>query len=101
MNNLKVNAFKYGTKFSLIGFYEEGEYRMRLAWKYPKIFFDRLEKFVFLNRTYHVPSPPESYLEFQYGDWRTPVRDNVKRNYLTSNVYRDKTFYEAWCTDVG
>tara|TARA_Y100000768_G_scaffold521_1_gene390 strand:+ start:25542 stop:26978 length:1437 start_codon:yes stop_codon:yes gene_type:complete len=91
-DNYKVNAYKHGTKFSLIGFYEEGEYRMRSAWKYPKIFFDRLEKFVFLNRTYHVPSPPESYLEFQYGDWRTPLRDNVKRNYLTSDVYRDNNY---------
>ncbi len=90
-DNYKVNAYKYDTKYSLIGFYEEGQYRLRSAWKYPKDFFDRLEKFEFLDRTYLVPSPPESYLEFQYGDWKTPIRDTVKRNYLTSNVYRENS----------
>ena len=35
-DNYKVNAYKYDTKYSLIGFYEEGQYRLRSAWKYPK-----------------------------------------------------------------
>ena len=87
--NYKICAEKLGTKYSLIGFYEHGDHRMRAAWLYPKIFFDQLEEYVFLGNKYMVPSPPENYLKFQYGDWKTPIRTANKRSYLTSDVYRE------------
>ena len=92
-HNYKIGILKFGTKYSLIGFYEKGAHRMRAAWLYPKEFFDRLEEYVFLGNKYMVPSPPENYLKYQYGDWKTPVRATVKRDYLTSEVYRENRYY--------
>lgn len=91
--NYKICANKYGTKYSLIGFFEQGQNRMRSAWVYPSEFFDKLEEHSFLGNKYMIPSPPENYLEYQYGDWKTPVRSTIKRNYLTSKVYRENRYF--------
>ena len=91
--NYKICANKYGTKYSLIGFFEQGQNRMRSAWVYPSEFFDKIEEHSFLGNKYMIPSPPENYLEYQYGDWKTPVRSTIKRNYLTSKVYRENRYF--------
>jgi FkbM family methyltransferase len=86
-DNYKINIHKYGSKFSMIGFYSQDGFRLRSAWKYPEVFFDKLESIDFLGSQYLAPSPPEDYLEYQYGDWKTPIRETTKRKYLTSQVY--------------
>lgn len=85
--NLKINAHKYGTKYSMVGFYEDGALRRREQWKYPKSFFDNLEYISFLGADYLCPSPPTAYLEYQYGDWRTPKKEREQSRYLMNRIY--------------
>lgn len=41
----------------------------------PARFYDELAHVQFNGRTYPVPGDAEGYLEFRYGDWRTPVTE--------------------------
>lgn len=71
------------TKIDLHTHYRDGEIVFKLHGKaqnlrmdYPAHLFDDLRPTVFYLRRALMPSPPEEYLEHQYGeDWLTPRRD--------------------------
>ena len=55
--------------------------RTRQLYQYPARFFDKIEKFEFLGEKYFVPSPPQEYLTYQYGeDWHVPKNLLTQRN---------------------
>jgi len=93
-SNFKINAFKFNTKYSLIGFYEKDNLRMRDKWQYPKEFFENTQELNFLGHAYRCPSPPEKYLEFQYGDWRTPIKERRSNRYLSRQIYRSSEIHD-------
>lgn len=86
IKNLKINVYKYNSKYSLIGFYRKNKIRRRKQWKYPSEFFDNTEIIKFLGHRYNCPSPPEKYLKYQYGDWQTPKKEIDPKKYLDKRV---------------
>ena len=47
-----------------------------------------MTKIKFANRFFNCPGPLAEYLEYFYGDWRTPVRTADKSIYLTNKLFR-------------
>jgi phosphorylcholine metabolism protein LicD len=84
--NMKINVHKYGTKYSLLGYEEKGKFRKRKNWRYPVKFFNNTEKILFRGNWYECPSPPEAYLEYQYGDWQTPKMETDQSKYLENRI---------------
>lgn len=85
-NNFKWELKKYGFIYELIGLYKEGEwmYRKVKGIKVPASFFDKPSNIFFLGNLYQTVSEPENYLDFCYGNWKTPIRSAKKTEYLTS-----------------
>ena len=52
--------------------------------KIPSSYLMNFSKISFCDRIHNVPSPPEKYLKYQYGDWKTPLRTDDKASYLTN-----------------
>lgn len=88
----KINVRKRGTKFSLIGFYEQGKWRKRGKLRYPIRFFKNMQEIEFLGQNYLCLSPPEEYLEYQYGDWRVSKQEVDKDKYLEKRIYSPSFF---------
>jgi hypothetical protein len=62
--------------------------------KIPDHFMGNMERIELFGKYHTVPSPPEEYLEYQYGDWKTPLQTSNKNRYLTKefsgiNVVKD------------
>ena len=85
-NNFKWELEKYNFIYELIGLYKEGEwmYRKGKGTKVPAFFFDKPSDLSFLGNSYQTVSEPEKYLEFCYGNWKTPIRTANKTEYLTT-----------------
>lgn len=85
-NNFKWELEKYNFIYELIGLYKEGEwmYRKGKGTKVPAFFFDKPSDLSFLGNSYQTVSEPEKYLEFCYGNWKTPIRTTNKTEYLTT-----------------
>ena len=85
-NNFKWELEKYNFIYELIGLYKEGEwmYRKGKGTKVPAFFFDNPSDLSFLGNSYQTVSEPEKYLEFCYGNWKTPIRTANKTEYLTT-----------------
>ena len=72
------------------------------AWKYdyisknyirnrlsiPKKYFHNMTKIKFANRYFNCPGPILDYLDYFYGDWKTPIRTSDKNIYLSKNIYK-------------
>jgi len=79
----KLSFFKYGQKISIGGLHDQGDFLTRPHYKYPTKFFSTKERIVFKGCEFHVPSPPEEYLAFVYGnDWRTPKKSDNELEYI-------------------
>lgn len=84
----EVMEFDYkGHKMELLLWHDGGEYRIRKTQKRPARFFDDIEYRDLRGREFPFPSPLEEYLEFLYGDWKTPKRTAVKREYRSDQAY--------------
>jgi lipopolysaccharide cholinephosphotransferase len=92
LKRFKINVRKRGTKFSLIGFYEQGKWRKREKLRYPTRFFKNMQEIEFLGQNYLCLSPPEEYLEYQYGDWRVPKQEVDENKYLEKRIYSPSFF---------
>ncbi|MEK9571864.1 MAG: FkbM family methyltransferase, partial [Paracoccaceae bacterium] len=86
----KINVFKRGTKFSLIGLKLSHRYRYRLNFRYPAASFETLDEINFLGKRYQIPTDVYSLLDFCYGDWRTPKRERCQSRYLNAPIHIPK-----------
>ena len=86
LENFKINVWKYDTKYTLWGLHDDGEYRKRKRYKFPRSFFAPLDAVEFLGETYNTPSTPKEFLSYFYGDWRNPRVTNDKLEYLASEI---------------
>jgi len=84
-DSLKWEAKKYGATYEIVGLYKERNWRYRLkkGLKVPSFLFEKYKVISFLGNTYTTFADPEKYLEFCYGDWRTPKRTSNKSDYCS------------------
>ena len=92
-DSLKWDIRKKGVIFELTGWYLKGKwrYRKKESMRVPSYLFDGEYKINFKGVTYRTFNPPEEYLKFCYGDWKTPIRSTKKNIYSNSNHLRKFT----------
>jgi len=59
----------------------------RNKFKIPEEFLRKFSKIKFLNKEFNCPSPIDGYLKHQYGNWKTPLISDNKKEYLNSRFY--------------
>lgn len=87
--SLKFSLTKYNTLFELTAWYLDGEMRRRITSQLPARFFENPVAIEFLGHTYPCMTPAEDYLEFCYGDWKTPLRSDDKEAYIADQFYSE------------
>ena len=85
----KINLFYADNKYTLWGLYYSGDHLQRKSYKFPRKYFLELDDIDFRGITYKVPNNAEKLLEHIYGDWRTPIRTNVKKEYLKNRIIKE------------
>ena len=65
-------------------------YRNRIS--FPDHFLEEFELIEFYGKNFNAPKPIEEYLSYQFGDWKTRKRTDVKSSYMTSKFYRRDSF---------
>ena len=67
----------------------------RKKFKIPEHFLKKFTKIKFLNKDFNCPSPIDEYLKHHYGNWKTPLISDNKKEYLNSRFYTrsDDVFY--------
>ena len=51
-----------------------------------------MEQVSIFNRKFKVPKPKKKFLEFFYGQWKTPNRTSEKDLYLTTMIRKDNNW---------
>ena len=83
---------KYGTDYEYTSWYKKGKWRYRRAFKLPNRFFENVDWIDFYEEKFPCVGPIEEYLEFNYGDWKTPKKEAIKTRYLNAKFYK----YPFW-----
>jgi phosphorylcholine metabolism protein LicD len=92
-DSLKWDVRKNGIVFELTAWSLDGKWRHRKkkSMKVPSYLFNGNCEINFKGVNYRTLNPPEDYLEFCYGNWKTPIRTSDKKIYMTSEHWRDNT----------
>jgi hypothetical protein len=92
-DSLKWDARKQEAIFELTAWYLQGKwrYRKKKSMRVPSYLFEGEYNINFKGLNYRTLNPPEEYLEFCYGDWKTPIRTSDKEVYSTSKHLRKYT----------
>lgn len=92
--NFKYNILKYDTNYEITSWWKKGEMRYRSNFsRIPARFFENPRTIEFLGEIYPCMTPPEEYLEYCYGDWKTPKREDDKNKYLNPQFYTCPAWY--------
>ncbi len=75
------------TKYTINGWCHNKEEKVfwRKKFKVPDHLWKEMRKIELFGKHHLAPYPPEKYLEYQYGDWKTPLISSDKSVYLTKN----------------
>ncbi|WP_435116885.1 LicD family protein [Candidatus Pelagibacter bacterium nBUS_49] len=96
IENFKIVAQGWGTEYEILGRYlnEEDRTRNRISTKIPAKFFEKSEKVKLRGYDFPAPSPIENFLVALYGDWKTPKKSAIKKNYFSKEAFikKDKSF---------
>lgn len=84
MENWKIEAARSGFSFEIRGWYKDGDFYRRRSYKFPISLMDMTCQLELRGEIYRAPAKYDAYLEFVYGDYMTPVKTAVKRDYLTA-----------------
>ncbi len=89
-DTLKWDLRRKGAVFELTAWFVKGKwrYRRKKSMRVPAYLFEGRYNINFRNVNYRTLNPPEEYLEFCYGDWKTPKRTSDKQIYSNSNHLR-------------
>lgn len=82
--DFKIRTEKHGSIFEIVGFFKMGDKRYRKWSYYPDNFTHGESDVILRGEHYRTFAAPERYLEWYYGDWRTPIRDDNHHKYVTS-----------------
>lgn len=93
-DSLKWDIRREGAIFELTAWYLQGKwrYRKKKSMRVPSYLFEGEYNINFKGLNYRTLNPPEEYLEFCYGDWKTPIRTSDKEVYSNSKHLRKYTF---------
>ena len=58
----------------------------------PSRFIDNMEKITFFDEEFYCPGPVNEYLTYQYGNWKIELRSDNKKEYLSEQFYKKKSF---------
>ena len=83
--NFKVKAAKYGSRYEILGYYRMGRMRYRRMSRYPDSLLDGASEVPLRGERYSTFQVPERYLEWMYGEWKTPVRSADIDEYATGS----------------
>jgi lipopolysaccharide cholinephosphotransferase len=83
----KINLFYSSNKYTLWGLHYNKDYLQRKSYKFPREYFLEFDYINFRGLKYKIPNNTEKLLEYIYGDWETPIRTNVKKEYLKSQIF--------------
>ena len=92
-DSLKWDVRKQEAIFELTAWYLQGKwrYRKKKSMRVPSYLFEGEYNINFKGLNYRTLNPPEEYLEFCYGDWKTPIRTSDKEVYSNSKHLRKYT----------
>ena len=97
-NNSKLEIYR-GVAYEIFSFTLKGwrhnkkkKCFERKEFRIPDKYFNNLEKINYLNFEFKSPGPINEYLNFLYGDWRTPQRSANLHEYLTKDYYKEQNF---------
>lgn len=93
IDSLKWDIRKKGIIFELTAWYLKGKwrYRKKESMRVPSYLFEGEYEINFKGIKYRTLNPPEEYLEFCYGDWKTAKRTSNKEVYSNANHLRKFT----------
>ena len=85
---LKINFIgklsKDTTKYTIQGWNhnKKQNFFWRTSFKIPDHFLLNMKKIKLFGRYHFAPYPVEKYLEYQYGNWKTPIQTSNKYRYM-------------------
>ncbi len=82
--NFKICVRKYGTKYDIAGYYKFGKMRYRKMSYYPDAFIKNQSEIILRGEKFKSVGLPEKYLEWFYGDYKTPIKSVVPESYVTT-----------------
>lgn len=83
--DFRIKMFKYGSQYEIVGYFKMGSMRYRKWSRYPDAFMQEATTVTLHDEKYRTFGVPERYLEWFYGNWRTPVRVANHHEYVTSH----------------
>ncbi len=81
--NYKINAVKYGCRYEIMAYVLKENERVRLRSKMPARFFSKGGTVTLRGFEFAALHPPKEYLNYNYGDWKVPVKSTRRSDYTT------------------
>ena len=87
--DIKGKLSKEITKYTIMGWNHDTKKKIfwRKTLKIPDHYLINMTQIELFNKLHFAPYPTEKYLEYQYGDWKTPKQTSNKYEYLTRKYY--------------
>lgn len=89
-DEFKVVGLCSGVKVEITSWTEAGEFRVRRDSRIPAGIFESVGLIAFGGESFRTFREIERYLEWCYGDWRTPIRTSKKSLYLAAQFGREQ-----------
>lgn len=89
--NYKVVTEQFGAVYELLARRKLKGTRARTYTVVPAKYFESTGEVELRGVSYPCPNPPEEYLEYLYGDWKTPKRTADKEEYFSSQAFSANT----------
>ncbi len=98
-NKLKINYIgkldQTVTKYTIEGWNYSKKKKIfwRNEYEIPEKFLKTFSKVKLFGKSFNCPKNPEKFLEFAYGNWKKPIRNSNKKEYLAKNFINIKRVY--------
>lgn len=106
MERIKIDIYKYQdyltTGYTLFGWSLSKDKKkfFRGEINIPSRFIDNMEKITFFDEEFYCPGPVNEYLTYQYGNWKIELRSDNKREYLSEQFYKKKSFMKKFLNRI-